>query len=365
MRIRRLFSLIGPYPYNPYLIFLLFFSLFISRLAPMISTLPQGPERRASAVATIVLSIIPALVFSTASILVKRYRIWSSKSTFFYVLEVAVMQSFVLFYNPALHNFVLKEFKYDYRAAISPTPIMFLGSLIVVLVFLALMHQAERKISLRLQSATEMIVQLEEDRQELIKADEVIRGETSRVLHDRVQSDLMVVGMNLRSISGISDSKINEIIATAISQLESVRTIEIKNIIQSLSPNLDAGGIISALNILVGQYQSSMDISFHVSEEIENLDSAKSLGVFRIIEQAILNSLIHGPAKQVHVKVTCSVDGQVEIVVSDDGPGAALKSASNGVGSAVIDSWVTILKGKKEIDSAPGFGYQLKVTFPR
>ena len=51
------------------------------------------------------------------------------------------------------------------------------------------------------------------------------------------------------------------------------------------------------------------------------------------------------------------------IIVSDDGPGALVEQITSGLGTSIIDSWVGILNGSKEIDSAPGHGYQLHVTF--
>ena len=49
--------------------------------------------------------------------------------------------------------------------------------------------------------------------------------------------------------------------------------------------------------------------------------------------------------------------------ISDDGPGSAPGSASTGVGTAVIDSWLSILKGVKTIETAQGHGCRLTVSF--
>jgi signal transduction histidine kinase len=52
-------------------------------------------------------------------------------------------------------------------------------------------------------------------------------------------------------------------------------------------------------------------------------------------------------------------------LVSDDGPGTDLDFVDSGVGTAVIDSWVGILNGKKTVDTVPGHGYRLQVAFPK
>ena len=121
----------------------------------------------------------------------------------------------------------------------------------------------------------------------------------------------------------------------------------------------------SALEILLEQYRANMEVSLRIDHLTELLDSEVSLGIFRIVEQAMLNALVHGPANRVQISVTTNAEGVTDIIVSDDGPGVTVEAATAGVGTTIIDSWVGILNGSKEIDSAPGHGYRLQVTFPK
>jgi two-component system sensor histidine kinase DegS len=173
----------------------------------------------------------------------------------------------------------------------------------------------------------------------------------------------MVVGLNLKSISGKSSREVNEVIDLAILRLEKTRASDLKDLIQVLAPNLDAGSLHSALNVLLDQHRPNMEVSLRIDEATEELDAEVLLGIFRIVEQSILNSLMHGPANRVQISVRTDSVGVTDIIVSDDGPGISVNEISAGVGTAIIDSWVGILNGSKEIDSAPGHGYQLHVTF--
>ena len=132
-----------------------------------------------------------------------------------------------------------------------------------------------------------------------------------------------------------------------------------------MTPNLDAGSLYSALEVLIEQYRPDIEVISKIDVGTEKLDAEVRLGIFRIVEHSILNSLMHGPAKRVQVSVGTDSAGVTELIVSDDGPGVVVAEASAGVGTAIIDSWVGILNGNKEIDSAPGHGYQLRVTFPK
>jgi len=362
-RIRKLIKLIGPYPYNPYLLFLFFFSFYFSRYIRAVAYLPAGPERWRAGGVVLLASAIPAIIFSLGSILLTRYRFWSSESTLFYILEVAFFQCLNLLYLPLNNKFLQEYLNYFDKTLIGLSKNIFMVTLVLVLFALALMHRAEQKISDRLDLANKLVGKLESEREGLVQSDERLRRHTSQFLHDRVQSDLMVVGMKLKSISGQASPEVNEVIESAIQRLENTRAADLRDLIQILTPNLEAGTLQSALDVLLEQYKATMEVSFKIDVLTEKLESELLLGVFRIIEQAMLNALVHGPAHRVQISVTTSTEGVTDIIVSDDGPGVAVEAATAGVGTAIIDSWVGILNGSKEIDSAPGHGYRLQVTF--
>jgi len=364
-RITKFIRLIGPYPYNPYLIFLFFFSFYFSRYIRVVAYLPAGPERWRAGGLVLLASAIPAIIFSLGSILLTHFRFWSSKSTVVYILEVAFFQYLNLLYLPLINRFLQDQLGYIDKTILALSRNIFIASLLLVLFALALMHRAERKISDRLDLANKLVGRLESEREGLIQSDERLRRHTSQFLHDRVQSDLMVVGMKLKSISGQASPEVNEVIERAIQRLENTRAADLRDLIQILTPNLDAGTLQSAVEILLEQYKATMEVSLKIDALTEKLESELLLGIFRIVEQAMLNALVHGPASRVQISVTTNSEGITEIIVSDDGPGVTVESLTAGVGTAIIDSWVGILNGSKEIDSAPGHGYQLRVTFPK
>jgi signal transduction histidine kinase len=242
---------------------------------------------------------------------------------------------------------------------------VFSGSIIFGLFALSLLHRAERSITNRLEQANELVEQLKADREELVNLNEAVRRQTARFLHDRVQSDLMVIGIELKSISGKSSTQVNEVIERAIARLENSRAKDLRELIQTLSPNLETGGLSGALSTLMMQYQSHMKVLVQVDENSERLDSLHLLGIYRIIEQALLNAFVHGPASNTLVTVTTSSTGDTEISVADDGPGVDIATVQTGVGSAIMDSWVGIIGGQKSIDSVPGHGYRVQVRFPQ
>jgi len=365
LKIRKLGRLIGPYPYNPYFIFLIFFALFLSRFSPVIPTQPFGLQRWLTTAVVLSLSLIPSSLFALIAYIFQKYRPWSSKNLFAYICEVAIGQSALILCAPFIREILRKFYHFNFQSPLTLTPGFFLGSLMIALIMLALMHKAERKILDRLDLANNLVSKLESERIGLIHSDEKLRRHASQFLHDRVQSDLMVVGMKLKSISKQTSPEVSEIIEGAILRLENTRASDLRNLIQILTPNLEAGGLHSAFDVLLEQYRADINVTVQIGKATEGLGSQVLLGIFRIVEQSILNSLVHGPASRIQISVNTNSECVTEIIVSDDGPGASIEEVVTGVGTAIIDSWVGILKGIKEIDSAPGHGYQLRVTFPK
>lgn len=363
-KIKKALSLIGPYPYNPYLIFLFLAAIMVPRLMPIAYEVPAGDARHRATATLILLSLILPTFCAAYTWFLNKFRFWSKTSLTFYILEVAIAQSVIFIYFPKVKPLLYERYGYELRTPATASPVMFVVALSIFLFSLALIHKADRKILERLENANSLVRQLKSDREELLNLDEDIRRQTSQFLHDRVQSDLMVVGMKLKSVSGKSSAEVNEAIDLAIARLENSRGKDLRNLIQSLSPNFETSGLNGSLDILARHYESSTSISVKVDSPTEKLDSQYLLGIYRIIEQALLNSFVHGPAKNVSVTVSTSSAGATEISVADDGPGADLATVQSGIGSAIIDSWVGILEGKKTVDTVPGHGYRLVVKFP-
>ena len=171
--------------------------------------------------------------------------------------------------------------------------------------------------------------------------------------------------MKLRSISGKADHEVNEVIERAISQLENTRASDLRNLVEVLAPNFEVAGLSGALNVLFEQYRESMAFSLEIDTETEELKTESLLGIFRIVEQALVNSLVHGPAKRVQISIKNSSFGITELIISDDGPGSSPEASRSGAGTAIINSWVGILNGRKAINTSPGHGYLLMVVFPK
>jgi signal transduction histidine kinase len=364
-RIKKILSLIGPYPYNPYLVLVFFFALFFSRFVPLVAYIPAGHLRWRAAGFVVLVAAFPSATYSIGAYLLNRFRVWSSKSLALYILEVSGFIYINFRLVPILNSFLIRITGHSSLTLAVLNINTFLAALVLGLIALALMHQAEKRIQVRLSVASHLVEQLKLDRAKLIQSDERLRRQTSQFLHDRVQSDLMVVALELKSSTGKTQEEIESVISRSVPSLERIRSVEVRHLAQLLTPNFEAGGLKAALDILVSQYKSSMDIDLKIDKSSENFDEEFRLGIYRIVEQALLNALLHGPAKRVLVSLSYTREKTIYLEVSDDGPGIPQGDSATGVGTAVIDSWVGILNGKKTVESQPGHGYRLQVEFSK
>lgn len=362
---RKAFSWMGPYPYNPVLIFSFFSACYFSRFIPVIIEQPHGLPRYEAALEMLILAGVPSYIFATIAFLVQKYRRWSNSNLFYYFLEIAFGQSFLFIISPLVHSFLKHRYNFEYEAPLTLSLGFYLGTLVMLILALGLLHRAELSILKRIQVADRLAEQLEKDRESLIFSDEELRRQTSQFLHDRVQSDLMVVGMKLKSIQGQSTDEVEEVIQKAIARLESTRASDLRNLVQNLTPNFKGGGFIDSIKNLSNQYHLDFNESITISNGIESLTENQQLGIFRITEQSLLNSLVHAESKNVRVQIKLDRNDEVRLTIEDSGPGVDLNEARSGVGSSIIDSWVSILKGKKELISTPNIGYSLTITFAK
>jgi len=82
-----------------------------------------------------------------------------------------------------------------------------------------------------------------------------------------------------------------------------------------------------------------------------------------IFKEAINNIVKHAHAQNVHVELT-ELDKNIQLLVRDDGQGFELNRPKNGNGLKNFQKRAQTLGGKLTLDSKPGSGTALFLTFP-
>jgi signal transduction histidine kinase len=244
---------------------------------------------------------------------------------------------------------------------------VFIGEVITrfifAIVFVAITHNRLKILGLQLEKASSLNNELNDRYAKLVETDEEIRSHASQLLHDRIQSKLMLAGAKLTRLSEVFTEEGKLGVQPVIKELEQIRSIDVREVSQLLTPNIAGEGLIGSCENLKSEFLGDVDFKVEISQKVEDLNDELKLGIYRIIEQGVINSIKHGPASSIRVRVFEKSQSELTVEIIDNGPGS--KAIGSGKGSVIIDAWLSILGGSKEIETKPGYGFTLRVYLPQ
>ncbi|MBN1375651.1 MAG: PAS domain-containing protein [Dehalococcoidia bacterium] len=147
---------------------------------------------------------------------------------------------------------------------------------------------------------------------------------------------------------------------------------DVRNFSRRLRPPvLDDLGLIPVLEWLTGELKKSyeIDIALEISGEQRRLAPDMELVIFRIIQEAMINTAKHAMVKSANVKIYYMSD-KVKVEIVDQGKGFDLPEKIGSLprdgklGLAGIAERVELLGGKLEIKSQKGEGTTVLVELP-
>lgn len=170
--------------------------------------------------------------------------------------------------------------------------------------------------------------------QEVLESSERERQRIAHDLHDDLGQQLTGIGLLGRSLAerlAVRDApEASE--ARELTELIRHATQQSMALARGLDPLTEHGAeLSSALEALAqrGELMFSIRCDVTRSGEIPSLGSSVSTHLYRIAQEALTNAVKHGRASQVEIALR-SVEGGVELVVSDDGDGVANASDEGG-----------------------------------
>ncbi len=103
-----------------------------------------------------------------------------------------------------------------------------------------------------------------------------------------------------------------------------------------------------------------------VDPDLSPLDPASRLHVLRIVQEALANTRRHAHATHAEVRIR-RVDGEIEVIVSDDGAGFSPGSTTGPTGGFGLDSMrerAALVGGRFHLESSPGAGTSVRLAIP-
>ena len=345
------------------LIFIFIMANLTGRFEDKLITAQQGFERWSIALNLLALSTLSGAIFVGFTLTVEKYLTAAKQRFVVTFLTVTGGLFLTVVFLLAINPFASKLTGIDFGPQFENVPLLFARMAISGVIFTWL-FKYETEILSRLRFAGGLIKKLEKNQEQLVEAEEHQRTQASRFLHDRVQAELMVVALQIANIEKKIDGAEATELATARARLETLRRVDLKLISNALTPNIEDLGLEYSVHELISQLSAGFNAEVQIDDVLISDNTFLQLGIYRIIEQALINSITHGPASNVKIVVGTHTASSCRVFIQDDGPGVTQAEASAGFGTVFIDSWVAILKATKEVSSTPGEGYALTVVIP-
>jgi signal transduction histidine kinase len=207
----------------------------------------------------------------------------------------------------------------------------------------------------------------------LIEMEENLRKKLATELHDEIARDLTVLGMNFSMISAtLADDAAKNLRARIEDSARLIESISrtTRNIMAGLRPPvLDDYGLVSALrwHSELFSSRSGIEISVQYDDLFPRLHPEVELAIFRISQEALMNTVKHAEAKIVTIALSCDQD-KVRFTVVDDGKGftppSSLHPHVSGWGMTIMRERAELVGGNFSIDSQPGQGTTVTVVIP-
>lgn len=201
-----------------------------------------------------------------------------------------------------------------------------------------------------------------------ILAQEEERNRIAQDLHDEIGSKLNVIYLHLQRLKSLSaDLPMRQATLQDLTEITNTVIGTTRRISHELlPPTLEEFGLTAALRELGDTYARTGSLEVQVdapNEERFLKDKLVELHLFRILQELINNSVRHGQAKRVRIRLEPGADGLV-IAYEDDGKGFDPREVrrNKGLGMKNIESRVQIIGGQWTYRSSPGYGLQVKLT---
>jgi signal transduction histidine kinase len=206
---------------------------------------------------------------------------------------------------------------------------------------------------------------LEAHQVDLISNQDEFRKSVFEYLHDTVQGRLFGVGVQLNEVKRELTGKNAELLNSAIDEIEKIRQKDIKSLGGSLNPPISTFGLLPSLQGLLAENSAVthaklfdlLDPPFTKKEE-----EFFGLGIYRIVEQALINALVHGKATEIEVSLARRKNS-IELKISNNGSSLRSGQLESGHGFSVIDGWASKLNGRWGLIQPEG-RVTLTVMFP-
>lgn len=211
----------------------------------------------------------------------------------------------------------------------------------------------------------------------LVAVQEDERRRLAGELHDRATPNLVAIQLTLSNLAASLPDGVrveNGEYFDDIQALLEDTTASIREICTELRPPLlDYSGLVPTLEAYAQQVGRRTGVLLSVDAHIEGSPLGRNVEslLFRIVQEAVANSVKHAYAKHIHIHLSGS-DRHTVLTIKDDGVGfshqllgsaGAVSGRAPGLGLITMRERAEFAGGQLSINSQPGGGTEIRVEF--
>ena len=192
-------------------------------------------------------------------------------------------------------------------------------------------------------------------------------------LHDSLAQTLASLRLQANvladSLAGAGNGRVPAELARIRATLESAN-IELRELIAGFRAPVAGRDLRTALEEMSARYtaRGAMTVHLQIDGELPELPAGPQLQVVRIVGEALANACAHSGGNLVRVLVRGEA-ASVRVLVEDDGEGFSMppcgRTLGEHIGLSVMRERARWLGGALAIESEPGEGTRVSLTFPR
>lgn len=205
----------------------------------------------------------------------------------------------------------------------------------------------------------------------MISGQEKERKRIAEDLHDNFGIQLALIKVLYQSVGDTLPEQAKENYSTA-NQLLDKACKDVRKIAHNMiTGTLSNFGLIPSLKELQknlqkmylerSEKQIAIQMTFHKLDD--RLDNSIEIQIYRIIQELLNNIIKHADASKIDIQLM-QYEGNINIIVEDDGIGFDPKETQQGIGLKTLHSRVNKLQGTYHIDSGKGNGTTVSIDIP-
>ncbi|MDC7233894.1 MAG: sensor histidine kinase [Spirochaetales bacterium] len=192
------------------------------------------------------------------------------------------------------------------------------------------------------------------------------RNRLAHEIHDILGHSLTCISTGLEACMEVAGQN-NPGLTSHINKIKKVSDkglLDIRRSVRELKSDvIDEASLIKSLEELIEGINSlgKQVVSLSIKGDIQTLQHDEELTVYRLIQESTTNSIRHGEALHIRIRMVFS-KGELMIRISDDGKGCT--SIAKNFGISHMEEQIRILGGSIRFESEPGAGFVTIAQLP-